>query len=196
MSIRFAQLGGVFDNFYVSMVRGGEMTGRLDEVFLRLFKHIEFESFMHLQVKAAVRYPGFVIGAMAIAVGVINTLVVPAFANVFKSFNAELPLATRILVTSSELTLQFGWLMGLGAAASAMSVNYGGCAVTQQVVTAHKCVKVSSCSDVTSVLQGGIPAGNTVDATALATNGVEGTCTFTQTDGTATKTFVGISAGN
>ena len=115
LSMCFAQQGGVFDNFYVSMVRVGEMTGRLDEVFLRLFKHIEFESFMHQQVKSAVRYPSFVVGAMAIAVGVINTLVVPAFANVFKSFNAELPLATRLLVGSSEFTLRYGWAVGIAS---------------------------------------------------------------------------------
>ena len=115
LSMCFAQQGGVFDHFYVSMVRVGEMTGRLDEVFLRLFKHIEFESFMHQQVKSAIRYPSFVVGAMAIAVGVINTLVVPAFANVFKSFNAELPLATRLLVGSSEFTLRYGWAVGIAS---------------------------------------------------------------------------------
>ena len=113
LSMCFAQQGGVFDNFYVSMVRVGEMTGQLDAVFMRLFKHLEFEGFMHQQVKAAIRYPTFVIIAMAIAVGVINTLVVPAFANVFKSFNAELPLATRLLVASSHFTLNYGWLVGL-----------------------------------------------------------------------------------
>ena len=113
LSMCLAQQGGVFDNFYVSMVRVGEMTGQLDAVFMRLFKHLEFEGFMHQQVKAAVRYPTFVIIAMAIAVGVINTLVVPAFTNVFKSFNAELPLATKLLVASSEFTLNYGWLVGL-----------------------------------------------------------------------------------
>jgi MSHA biogenesis protein MshG len=113
LSMCFAQQGGVFDNFYVSMVRVGEMTGRLDEVFMRLFKHLEFEGFMHQQVKAAVRYPTFVVIAMAIAVGVINTMVVPAFANVFKSFNAELPLATKLLVASSNFTLNYGALVGL-----------------------------------------------------------------------------------
>lgn len=117
LSMCFAQQGGVFDNFYVSMVRVGEMTGQLDAVFMRLFKHLEFENFMHQQVKAAIRYPTFVIIAMTIAVGVINTLVVPAFANVFKNFHAELPLATRLLVASSEFTLNHGWLIGLAGVA-------------------------------------------------------------------------------
>jgi len=111
LSMCFAQQGGVFNNFYVSMVRVGEMTGRLDDIFMRLFKHIEFEQLMRQQVKSALRYPGFVIAAMMVAIGVINTLVVPAFANVFKSFNAELPLATRILVASSHFTVNYGWLL-------------------------------------------------------------------------------------
>jgi MSHA biogenesis protein MshG len=117
LSICFAQQGGVFDNFYVSMVRVGEMTGRLDDVFMRLFKHIEFEQFMRQQVKSALRYPGFVILAMMVAIGVINTMVVPAFANVFKSFGAELPLATRILVAASDFTMNFGWLLVGGSVA-------------------------------------------------------------------------------
>ena len=117
LSVCFAQQGGVFDHFYVAMVRVGEMTGRLDEIFMRLFKHIEFEQFMRQQVRAAVRYPSFVITAMAVAVGVINALVIPAFADVFKSFNAELPLATRLLVASSQFTLSYGWaIAGAGVA--------------------------------------------------------------------------------
>ncbi|OYU73199.1 MAG: MSHA biogenesis protein MshG, partial [Burkholderiales bacterium PBB5] len=72
LSMCFAQQGGVFDNFYVSMVRVGEMTGRLDDIFMRLFKHIEFEQLMRQQVKSALRYPGFVVAAMMVAIGVIN----------------------------------------------------------------------------------------------------------------------------
>ena len=88
-----------------------------------------------------------------------------------------------------------------GASASAMTINYSGCAVTQHVPTAGKCVKVANCSTLGSLLQGGIPAGYTVAAGALGTgsagsNAVEATCTLTQTDGSATATFTGISAGN
>jgi MSHA biogenesis protein MshG len=123
LSICFAQQGGVFDNFYVAMVRVGEMTGRLDEVFMRLFKHLEFEQFMRQQVKAALRYPSFVIAAMLVAIGVINVLVVPAFASVFKSFNAELPLATRLLMAGSQFTLNFGWLVALLAVAGFLALR-------------------------------------------------------------------------
>ena len=45
----------------------GETTGRLEEIFLRLFHHLEFEKYMRDQVKSALRYPIFVIVVMAVA---------------------------------------------------------------------------------------------------------------------------------
>ncbi len=110
LSTSFAQHPTVFNGFYVALVRVGEMTGRLEEVFMRLFHHLEFEQFMGQQVKSALRYPMFVMIAMFGAVMVINLMVIPAFATVFKSFGAELPLATRILVATSEFTIAYGWM--------------------------------------------------------------------------------------
>ncbi len=94
-----------FSNFYLAMVRIGEMTGRLEEIFLRLFDHMEFERFMREQVKAALRYPSFVIAAMAVALFVVNVWVIPTFARVFQGFNAELPVLTRVLIGFSEFSV-------------------------------------------------------------------------------------------
>lgn len=115
LSMSFAQQSRLFNGFFVAMVRVGEMTGRLDEVFDRLCKHLEFEMFMRQQVKSALRYPMFVMIAMVAAIGVINVLVIPAFAGVFASFHAELPLPTQILLATSRFTIDHGWLLGLGA---------------------------------------------------------------------------------
>ena len=102
LSASFARHPKVFSPFYVSMVRVGEATGMLEEIFLRLFEHLEFERFMREQVKAALRYPMFVVIAMAAAVVVINLFVIPAFAKVFAGFGAELPLMTKILLATSK----------------------------------------------------------------------------------------------
>lgn len=107
---------GVFSQFFISMIRVGEMTGRLDEVFMRLFDHLEFERDMRDRVKSALRYPSFVVMAMTAAMAVINIFVIPAFKSVFASFNAELPLMTRILLGTSEFTIKYWPLMGLAAA--------------------------------------------------------------------------------
>ena len=117
LSMAFAQHTKVFDGFYVALVRVGEMTGRLEEVFLRLFHHIEFEMYMGQQIKSALRYPMFVMAAMAAGVTIINVMVIPAFATVFKSFGAELPLATRILMATSRFTIDYGWLLVAGSVA-------------------------------------------------------------------------------
>lgn len=92
----------VFNSFYVSMIRVGETTGMLDKVFMRLFEHLEFEKFMREQIKAALRYPTFVMAAMVVAIVVINIFVIPAFAKVFQNLGAELPLMTRILLNFSD----------------------------------------------------------------------------------------------
>lgn len=110
----------VFDGFYIAMVRVGEMTGRLEEVFLRLFRHLEFEQFMQQQVKSALRYPAFVVAAMVAAVAVINLFVIPAFASVFKGFDAELPWMTRLLLATSDFTLRYGGLLALAAMGGAL----------------------------------------------------------------------------
>lgn len=102
LSVSLARHPKVFTPFYISMVRVGEATGLLDEIFLRLFDHLEFERFMREQVKSALRYPMFVVLAMAVAIVVVNLFVIPAFAKVFQGFGAELPLMTRILLAFSN----------------------------------------------------------------------------------------------
>jgi len=97
----------IFDAFYVSMVRVGELTGALEEVFLRLFHHLEFEKYMRDQVKAAVRYPSFVVAAMALAIVVINIFVIPAFAKVYKGFKTELPMMTKALIAFSNFMVEY-----------------------------------------------------------------------------------------
>jgi MSHA biogenesis protein MshG len=107
LSLAMRQHPTVFNNFYLSMVKVGEMTGRLEEVFLRLFDHLEFDRDMRERVKAATRYPTFVVIAMVLAMVVVNIWVIPQFVKVFASFNAELPLMTRMLIASSHFMVTY-----------------------------------------------------------------------------------------
>ena len=96
----------IFSPFYVSLVRVGELTGDLDGIFLRLYDHLNFEREIRERVKAALRYPTFVILAMAAALVVVNLFVIPAFAKVFAQFKTELPLMTRILLGFSNFMIE------------------------------------------------------------------------------------------
>jgi len=120
LSAAMARHPTVFSQFYLSMVRVGEMTGRLDEVFLRLFDHLEFDRDMRARVKTATRYPSFVIVAMVVAMVIVNMFVIPQFVKVFASFNAELPLMTRILIGTSGFMVAY-WPVLLVATIAAIA---------------------------------------------------------------------------
>ena len=96
-----------FSPFYLSMVKVGEMTGRLDETFMRLFSHLEFEKMMKEHIHGALRYPSFVVSAMIMAIVVVNIFVIPAFVKVFAGFNAELPWMTRLLMGFSSFMVTY-----------------------------------------------------------------------------------------
>jgi len=93
----------VFGSLFVSIVHVGENTGKLDEAFLQLSFYLARDQETRKQIKAATRYPTFVILAIVVAMVIMNTVVIPIFANMFLSFGAELPLMTRVLLATSDL---------------------------------------------------------------------------------------------
>jgi MSHA biogenesis protein MshG len=105
----------------LNMVRVGEMTGRLDEVFLRLYEFFAFEKKIREDIRAALRYPAIVIGALAVAMFIVNLFVIPAFAKMFMSFKAQLPLMTRVLIATSEAFVAYWPLMIAIAIAAAVA---------------------------------------------------------------------------
>lgn len=123
LSNAMARHQDLFGGFYISMIRVGEMTGRLTEVFLRLNEHMEFERDVRERIKQAVRYPIFVIIAMLIAVVILNLFVIPVFAKVFAGFNAQLPLITRGLLAFSAWMIKWWPLLIAGAIAVAVAVR-------------------------------------------------------------------------
>jgi MSHA biogenesis protein MshG len=100
-----------FDDYYVSMIRVGEGAGRLDEVFVRLFAQLEFERDMRQKIKGALRYPTFVVIAIAIAVAILAIFVIPVFAKVYAGMKVELPLLTRVLLAVSDAAVNWWWAM-------------------------------------------------------------------------------------
>ncbi|MFZ0467732.1 MAG: type II secretion system F family protein [Thiogranum sp.] len=117
LSSSMAQFPEVFSVFYISLVRVGETSGRLEEVFHQLATYLQREKKTRDQIKSAMRYPVFVLVAILVAITVINVLVVPAFAAMFAQFDAELPLPTRILIAMSDFTInRWELLLGGGVA--------------------------------------------------------------------------------
>jgi MSHA biogenesis protein MshG len=119
LSVAMQHHPDIFPPFYISMIQVGEMTGMLDETFIRLFAHLEFEKQMRENIKSALRYPMFVVVAIAIALVVVNIFVIPAFVKVFEGFHTELPLMTRLLIGSSSFFVHY-WPLVLAIVAGAV----------------------------------------------------------------------------
>lgn len=105
----------VFSELYVSMVRAGEVSGSLEEILDRLSGLLEFQMKTREMLKAAIRYPLFVVTALVIAFAVIIEFVIPRFAVMFRNSKVQLPLPTRILLLINDLVQAYGVYM-LGCA--------------------------------------------------------------------------------
>lgn len=97
----------VFSSLFVSIVHVGENTGQLDGAFAKLASYFEREQETRKRIKSALRYPSFVITAILVAIVILNIFVIPTFANMFSKLGADLPLATKVLIASSEFFMNY-----------------------------------------------------------------------------------------
>ena len=97
----------VFSQLYVSLIQVGENTGQLDRIFLQLAEYLEQEIETRKRVKGAMRYPSFVLIALAVAMVILNIYVIPTFANMFAKFHAELPWTTKALLGTSSFFVNY-----------------------------------------------------------------------------------------
>ncbi len=111
MSVAMRRHPRIFSPFMLAVVRVGEMTGRLDRVFLSLNEFFAFEKHVRDLIRGALRYPSFVVIAIIAALFIINIFVIPAFAKLYASFKATLPLMTRILIGTSDFFVSYWALM-------------------------------------------------------------------------------------
>jgi MSHA biogenesis protein MshG len=97
----------IFPPLFISLVHVGENTGKLDDAFAKLASYFDREQETRKRIKTALRYPSFVLIAIVIAMVILNIFVVPTFANMFTKLGADLPVATKILIASSDFFLNY-----------------------------------------------------------------------------------------
>ncbi len=95
-------------NLTIAMVQLGEKTGNLDEALYALADMLEEIRSNIIKFKKAMAYPRNVMIAMAVAFSVLLTYVVPQFKEIFDQLGANLPLPTIILLTLSDLLVNYG----------------------------------------------------------------------------------------
>lgn len=112
LSDALAKRPELFSTFYVSMVKAGEESGKLNESFLYLADYLDRDYELRQKVKKALTYPMFVVGTfIAIMVGMF-IFVIPKMAAMFADQGAELPTITRIVLGTSNIFVKY-WIVVL-----------------------------------------------------------------------------------
>lgn len=111
LSDALAKRPQVFSNFFISVIRSGETSGKLDEVLNYLADEMEKDYDMTSKIKGAMIYPAFVFCGLG-AVGIIMMVfVIPKLTGILQETGAELPFATRILIGTSGFLQNYWWLL-------------------------------------------------------------------------------------
>ncbi|MFA5318504.1 MAG: type II secretion system F family protein [Patescibacteria group bacterium] len=101
----------IFNDFYVSVVRAGESSGKLDEVLNYLADEMEKDYDMMHKIKGAMIYPVFVLAGLGVVGTVMMVWVVPKLTAVISETGGELPIATKILIVTSNVMANYWWVL-------------------------------------------------------------------------------------
>ncbi len=108
LSTAFQNCPGVFTPLMVHLVQIGENTGNLSSAFLQIHDYLEFELTNTKQIKAAFRYPSFVLFTIILSILSLNLFVIPTFARFYSKSGVTLPWQTRLLISSSNFFIHDG----------------------------------------------------------------------------------------
>jgi general secretion pathway protein F len=106
---------GVFNRFYLNMIRAGEAGGALDVVLQRLTEFMERSRELRDTVKSALIYPAILVGVAVLSVAILLMWVVPQFSQMFEESGKALPLPTQIVIAAGDTVRLYWWAMALAA---------------------------------------------------------------------------------
>ncbi|GAB4174796.1 MAG: type II secretion system F family protein [Geothermobacteraceae bacterium] len=111
-----AQRGGLFPDFFISMVEVGETGGHLDKILERLADFLEERARMQSRLASALAYPLLMLLVGCGVLFFLVTYVLPNVTRMLTELEIPLPLSTRLLIGVSSLLHDYGllWLLLLG----------------------------------------------------------------------------------
>jgi len=104
---------GVFNAFYINMVRAGEASGHLGEVLMRLAEYLTNAKAVKSSVVSALIYPAILLTVAILSIFGMLGFVVPQFESLFDDMGDALPVLTRAVISAGEFLKSYGWLVVL-----------------------------------------------------------------------------------
>jgi len=115
---------GIFNRFYINLLRAGESGGALGVVLERLAEHLEQSREIRETLTSALIYPAILIFVALISIFILLGYVVPQFSELFEGAGQVLPLPTRITIAVGATLQHYGWLGLLLIAGAVWLVRY------------------------------------------------------------------------
>lgn len=107
MSFVLKQYPQYFPNLYIALVKSGEASGKLADILLKLSENLEKQREFRGKLKGALIYPAVIIAAMIGVMFIMITFVIPKLLDLYKNFQVELPVSTKILIAVSSFSATF-----------------------------------------------------------------------------------------
>jgi len=111
ISAAIAKHPKVFSDFYVSMVKAGEESGKLDETFQYLADYLDRAYELSSKVKGALIYPAFIVVTFITVMVLMFTMVIPKIADILTESGQQIPIYTRIVLGISDALLSYGFIL-------------------------------------------------------------------------------------
>lgn len=108
LSQAFAKHPKFFSAFYVNLIRSGEESGKLQEVFLYLADYVERSYYLTMKARNAMIYPAFILVAFVAVIVLMLTVVIPGLLEIFEETGQQLPIYTRALLYLSTFLRDYG----------------------------------------------------------------------------------------
>ena len=179
LSLAMSKHPDIFSVFYINMIKSGEESGKLEEIFGSLADHLERSYELSSKTKNALIYPAFVVVTFFVVMILMLTFVIPKLTSILTEVNQKIPIYTKIIINISDFFRNFGvFLLGGAVAGGVFLWRYAktknGSAVVSRFQTSFPFVGalyskfyLSRMTDnMETLLSSGVPAVRTLEIAA------------------------------
>lgn len=117
LSKAFSRHPKVFSNFYIGMLKSGEVTGNVPEVLKKVTTHLERDYYFRSKVIGALIYPVLVLIVFIAVFVVMFIYIIPKVTKALLDTGKEIPFFTRLIINASNFFIEYWWFFILLAGA-------------------------------------------------------------------------------
>lgn len=125
LSAALAEHSKVFGSFYISLIKSGEVSGKMHDAMLYLADFLERNASLNSKIRSALSYPAFIFSAMIVVVIILMTSVLPQLLSIIKDAGVkDIPFTTKILVATTDFVNKFIFLILIAVICAAIGFLY------------------------------------------------------------------------